>query len=126
MNQFFQLQLVIFTYSFQLSSQKDFTHFVYFQNLTVPEKLKKGLFGHFADRFVAKDFLKNKKEALDTLKQAGTGPSWRHIQGSKIAKRLPSVKYSLLQYSKIKNFSKNFFRKRYLLKKWTEWGAGAR
>ena len=29
-------------------------------------------------------------------KQAGTGPSRRHIQGSKIAKRLPSVKYSLL------------------------------
>ena len=27
-------------------------------------------------------------------KQAGTGPSRRHIQGSKIAKRLPSVKYS--------------------------------
>ena len=39
-------------------------------------------------------------------KQAGTGPSRRHIQGSKIAKRLPSVKYSLLQYSKIENFSK--------------------
>ena len=34
-------------------------------------------------------------------KQAGTDPSRRHIQGSKIAKRLPSVKYSLLQYSKI-------------------------
>ena len=28
------------------------------------------------------------------MKQAGTGPSRRHIQGSKIAKRLPSVKYS--------------------------------
>ena len=27
-------------------------------------------------------------------KQAGTGPIRRHIQGSKIAKRLPSVKYS--------------------------------
>ena len=27
-------------------------------------------------------------------KQAGTGPSRRHIQGSKIAKRVPSVKYS--------------------------------
>ena len=33
------------------------------------------------------------------LKQAGTGPSRRHIQGSKIAKGLPSVN---LQYSKIK------------------------
>ena len=39
-------------------------------------------------------------------KQAGTGPSRRLIQGSKIAKRLPSVKHSLLQYSKIKTFSK--------------------
>ena len=28
------------------------------------------------------------------VEQAGTGPSRRHIQGSKIAKRLPSVKYS--------------------------------
>ena len=39
-------------------------------------------------------------------KQAGTGPSRRHTQGSKIAKRHPSVKYSFLQYSKIENFSK--------------------
>ena len=45
-------------------------------------------------------------------KQAGTGPSRRHIQGSKIAKRLPSVKYSLLQYSKIENFSKKIFSKK--------------
>ena len=51
------------------------------------------------------------------MKQAGTGPSRRHIQGSKIAKRLPSVKYSLLQYSKIENFSKKKFRKNYILKK---------
>ena len=44
--------------------------------------------------------------------QAGTGPSRRHIQGSKIAKRFPSLKYSLLQYSEIGNFStKNFFEK---------------
>ena len=50
-------------------------------------------------------------------KQAGTGPSRRHIQGSKIAKRLPSVKYSLLQYSKIKNLSQKKFRKNYILKK---------
>ena len=46
------------------------------------------------------------------LRQAGTGPSRRHIQSSKIAKRLPSVKYSLLQYSKIENFSKKNFRKK--------------
>ena len=45
-------------------------------------------------------------------KQAGTGPSRRHIQGSKIAKGLPSVN---LQYSKIEK-----------PKKWTEWRAGAR
>ena len=45
------------------------------------------------------------------LKQAGTGPSRRHIQGSKIAKRLPSVKYSLLQYSKIDILRKKIFAK---------------
>ena len=44
--------------------------------------------------------------------QTGTGPSRRHIQGSKIAKRLPSVKYSLLQYSKIETFSKKIFSKK--------------
>ena len=55
--------------------------------------------------------------------QAGTGPSRRHIQGSKIAKRLPSVKYSLLQYSKIQNFSKKNFEKITYSKKWTEWRA---
>ena len=31
-------------------------------------------------------------------KQAGNGPSRRHIQGSKIAKGLQSVKFSLLHY----------------------------
>ena len=50
------------------------------------------------------------------IKQAGTGSSQRHIQDSKIAKRLPSVKYSLLQYSKIENFSKKNFRKNYIQK----------
>ena len=35
---------------------------------------------------------------LNHEKQTGNGPSWRHIQGSKIAKGLQSVKYSLLQY----------------------------
>ena len=62
-------------------------------------------------------------KTMERLKQAGTGPSRRHIQGSKIAKRLPSVKYSLLQYSKIENFLKKNFRKNYILKKWTEWRA---
>ena len=46
------------------------------------------------------------------MKTSGTGPGRRHIQGSKIAKRLPSVKYSLLQYSKIENFSKKNFSKK--------------
>ena len=50
-------------------------------------------------------------------RQAGTGPSRRHIQGSKIAKRLPSVKYSLLQYSKIDHFTKKKIRKNYVLKR---------
>ena len=44
--------------------------------------------------------------------QAGTGPSRRHIQGSKIAKRLASVKHSLLQYSKIENFLKKKISKK--------------
>ena len=55
--------------------------------------------------------------------QAGTGPSRRHIQGSKIVKRLPSVKYSLLQYSKIEIFWKKIFEKITYSKKWTEWRA---
>ena len=40
------------------------------------------------------------------FKQAGTGPSRRHIQGSKIAKRLPSVKYS---FTVLEN--RNFLKK---------------
>ena len=47
----------------------------------------------------------------ENIKQAGTGPSRRHIQGSKIAKRLSSVKYSLLQYSKIEIFTEKIFEK---------------
>ena len=46
------------------------------------------------------------------IKQSRTRPSRRHIQGSKIAKGLPSVN---LQYSIIEK-----------PKKWTEWRAGAR
>ena len=45
------------------------------------------------------------------LKQAGTGPSRRHIQGSKIAKRLPSVKYS---FTVLEN--RNFLKKKILKK----------
>ena len=39
-------------------------------------------------------------------KQAGNGPSRRHIQGSKIAKGLQSVKYSLLQYPRDEKLKK--------------------
>ena len=46
------------------------------------------------------------------LIQARTGPSRRYIQGSKIAQRLPSVTYSLLQYSKIGIFLKKKFSKK--------------
>ena len=45
--------------------------------------------------------------------QAGTGPSRRHIQGSKIAKRLPSVKYS---FTEVEN-RKFFFLKKIHTKK---------
>ena len=51
-------------------------------------------------------------QIYDKFEQAGTGPSRRHIQGSKIAKGLPSVNWL---YSKIEK-----------AKKWTEWRAGAR
>ena len=44
-------------------------------------------------------------------KQAGTGPSRRHIQGSKIAKRLPSVKYSFTVLENRKFFEKFFLKK---------------
>ena len=46
----------------------------------------------------------------DRGKQAGTGPSRRHIQGSKIAKRLPSVKYSFTVVENRK-FFEFFFEK---------------
>ena len=43
--------------------------------------------------------------------QAGTGQSRRHIQGSKIAKRLPSVKYSFTVVENRKFFEKFFLKK---------------
>ena len=52
-----------------------------------------------------------------SCKQAGTGPSRRHIQGSKIAKRLPSVKYSFTVLENRNFLKKKFFRKNYILKK---------
>ena len=51
------------------------------------------------------------EKASERLNKAGTGPSRRHIQGSKIAKRLPSVKYS---FTVVEN--RNFFWKNYILK----------
>ena len=54
------------------------------------------------------------------LKQAG--PSRRHIQGSKIAKRLPSIKYSFTVLEN-RNFLKKNFEKITYSKKWTEWRA---
>ena len=45
------------------------------------------------------------------MKQAGTGPSRRHIQGSKIAKRLPSVKYFFTVLENRKFFEKKIFEK---------------
>ena len=71
-------------------------------------------------------------------KQAGTGPSRRHIQGSKIAKRLPSVKYSFTVLKNRNFLKKNFSKKSHTqkngptgalkthnaekLKGWTLWG----
>ena len=46
-----------------------------------------------------------------TQKQAGTGPSRRHIQGSKIAKRLPSVEYSFTVLENRKFLKKIFSKK---------------
>ena len=48
---------------------------------------------------------------LSEKEQAGTGPSRRHIQGSKIAKRLPSVKYSFTVVENRKFFEKFFLKK---------------
>ena len=71
-------------------------------------------------------------------KQAGTGPSRRHIQGSKIAKRLSSVQYSFTVLENRKFLKKNFSKKLHSqkngpsgalkshnaekLKGWTLWG----
>ena len=45
------------------------------------------------------------------IQQAVTGPSRRHIQGSKIAKRLPSVKYSFTVLENRKFYEKKIFEK---------------
>ena len=73
--------------------------------------------------FFAADFVGRTISSEHTLehvnfieKQAGTGPSRRHIQGSKIAKRLPSVKYSFTEVENRK-FFENFFLKKLHTKK---------
>ena len=48
---------------------------------------------------------------IEKRKQAGTGPSRRHIQSSKIAKRLPSVKYSFTVLENRNFLEKNFSKK---------------
>ena len=65
-------------------------------------------------------------DCICNVKQAGTGPSRRHIQGSKIAKRLPSVKYSFTVLENRNFLKKKFSKKLHTQKKWTEWRAGAR
>ena len=47
---------------------------------------------------------------------------YRKYSTSKIAKRLPSVKYSFTVLGN-RNFFEKKFRKNYILKKWTEWRA---
>ena len=73
---------------------------------------------------LCKNFMKwnERKISNNKSRQAGTGPSRRHIQGSKIAKRLPSVKYSFTVVENRK-FFEIFFLKKLHTKKWTEWRA---
>ena len=63
-----------------------------------------------------KKFGPNEFSPINMVEQAGTGPSRRHIQGSKIEKDF-QVSSTLLQYSKIEIFFKKNFRKNYILKK---------
>ena len=56
-------------------------------------------------------FFATTKKTIDNIEQAGTGPSRRHIQGSKIAKRLPSVKYSFRVLENLNFLKKNFSKK---------------
>ena len=61
-------------------------------------------------------FLKNQ--------QAGTGPSLRHIQSSRIAKRLPSVKYSFTVLENQNFLEKNFLKKLHTQKNGTSGAPG--
>ena len=57
------------------------------------------------------EICQKRDEICFNVQQAGTGPSRRHIQGSKIAKRLPSVKYSFTVVETRKFFENFFFEK---------------
>ena len=54
---------------------------------------------------------RRKPRATFSKEQAGTRPSRRHIQSSKIAKRLPSVKYSFTVLENRNFLEKNFSKK---------------
>ena len=56
-------------------------------------------------------------------KQAGTGPSRRHIQGSKKSKKTSKCQVLFYSTRKSKFFEKKFFEKITYSKKWTEWRA---
>ena len=66
-------------------------------------------FSSYFKRVLPPDF--NIVYSQQKTKQAGTGPSRRHIQGSKIAKRLPSVKYSFTVVETRKFFEIFFLKK---------------
>ena len=75
------------------------------------------MYSHLRHAFAASEpillFFSSALHALinHKLKQAGTGPSRRHIQSSKIAKRLPSVKYSFTVLGN-RNFLEKIFSKK--------------
>ena len=56
------------------------------------------------------------------MKQAGSGPSRRHIQGSKLAKSKKTSKCQVFSFTALEN--RKFFEKITYSKKWTEWRAG--
>ena len=66
---------------------------------------------HLSFHFILKNIFWLKGRPFDKMKKAGTVPSRRHIQGSKIAKRLPSVKYSFTVLENRKFLKKKFSKK---------------
>ena len=88
-----------------------------FENLQVLTKTKNGFPIKFCSKLISLkliifivrsswSFPRLENVSHCNIKQAGTGPSRRHIQGSKIAKRLPSVKYSFTEVENRKFFEK--------------------